>query len=158
MQQCVQKEHEISGRGFDISFSHSIFHQLFYESVWKWILGATFSLDLRITAVNKIPLHIQVIYKESCFSRKTKISTLCNVLPIYGLVVFRFFWMKVHSCRVEIKHKFTTYSVWSKLWSLGISSKLKVQSCKLRKHGKMIAYVFQKYPENFLFQLFIVRQ
>ena len=31
---------------------------------------------------------------------------------------------------------------------------LKVQSCKLKKHWWMIAYVFQKYPENFAFQQF----
>ena len=33
---------------------------------------------------------------------------------------------------------------------------LKVQSCKLKKHWKMIAYVFQKYLGNFAFQLFII--
>ena len=33
---------------------------------------------------------------------------------------------------------------------------LKVESCKLKKHWQMIAYVFQKYPENFAFQLFII--
>ena len=35
---------------------------------------------------------------------------------------------------------------------------LKVQSCKLKKHCKMIAYMFQKPPENFAFQLFIILQ
>ena len=34
---------------------------------------------------------------------------------------------------------------------------LKVQSCKLKKHW-MITYVFQKYPENFTFQLIIIFQ
>ena len=32
---------------------------------------------------------------------------------------------------------------------------LKVQSCKLKEHWYMIAYVFQKYPENVAVQLFI---
>ena len=35
---------------------------------------------------------------------------------------------------------------------------LKVQSCKLKKHRYMIAYVFQKYPGNFVFQLFLILQ
>ena len=37
-----------------------------------------------------------------------------------------------------------------------ISIDLKVQSFKLKKHWQMIAYVLQKYPENFAFQLFII--
>ena len=35
---------------------------------------------------------------------------------------------------------------------------LKVQSCKWKKQGQMIAYVFRKYPENFAVQLFIILQ
>ena len=35
---------------------------------------------------------------------------------------------------------------------------LQVQSSKLKKHRLMIAYVFQKYPENFAMQLFIIFQ
>ena len=35
---------------------------------------------------------------------------------------------------------------------------LEVQSSKLKKHRYMMAYVFQKYPENFPFQLFIILQ
>ena len=35
---------------------------------------------------------------------------------------------------------------------------LKVQSRKLKKHWQMIAYVFQKHPENFALQLFIILQ
>ena len=42
------------------------------------------------------------------------------------------------------------------IWSVYSSKKLifyisKVKSCKLKNHLKMIAYVFQKYPENFAF-------
>ena len=33
---------------------------------------------------------------------------------------------------------------------------LKVQSCKLKKHRQMIAYMFQTCPENFTFQLFLI--
>ena len=32
----------------------------------------------------------------------------------------------------------------------------KQQSCKMKKHGKMIGYMFQKYLENSTFQLFII--
>ena len=38
------------------------------------------------------------------------------------------------------------------------SKTLKVQSCKLKKHWWMIAYMLQKCPENFAFQLFIILQ
>ena len=31
-----------------------------------------------------------------------------------------------------------------------------VQSFKLKTHEEVIAYMFQKYPENFAFQLFII--
>ena len=41
----------------------------------------------------------------------------------------------------------------SVMWKL-----LKVLSCKLKKHGWMIAYVFQKCAESFAFQLFILLQ
>ena len=35
-------------------------------------------------------------------------------------------------------------------------SQKKVESFKLKKHWQMIAYVFQKYPENFAFQPFLI--
>ena len=35
---------------------------------------------------------------------------------------------------------------------------LKLQSCKLKKHQLMIVYVFQKYRENFAFQIYIILQ
>ena len=35
---------------------------------------------------------------------------------------------------------------------------LKVQLCKLKKHWQMVAYMFQKYPEIFTYQLFIILQ
>ena len=35
---------------------------------------------------------------------------------------------------------------------------LKVQSWKLRKQWYIVASVYQKYPENFAFQLFIILQ
>ena len=35
---------------------------------------------------------------------------------------------------------------------------LKVQSCKLKKHWKMIAGLFQKYPKNFAFHLLVILQ
>ena len=47
-------------------------------------------------------------------------------------------------------------NVWEKpFWK---KDTLKAQSCKLKKHWQMIAYVFQKYPENFAFQLYIILQ
>ena len=39
-----------------------------------------------------------------------------------------------------------------------ISEALKIQPCELKKHSLMIAYMFQKYPENFAFQLLIILQ
>ena len=42
------------------------------------------------------------------------------------------------------------------VWSHLLKKSLEVQLCKLKKHWYMIAYVFQKYPKNFTFQLFII--
>ena len=45
--------------------------------------------------------------------------------------------------RVVINNKHFTYELLHDL-----DTDLKAQSCKLKKHCQMIAYAFQKYPEN----------
>ena len=37
-----------------------------------------------------------------------------------------------------------------------VCTSLKAQSCKLKKHRQMIAYMFQSSPENFTFLLFVI--
>ena len=56
---------------------------------------------------------------------------------------------------ISFEFFFVTMSVYE-IENPEISIDLKVQSFKLKKHWQMIAYVLQKYPENFAFQLFII--
>ena len=56
---------------------------------------------------------------------------------------------------ISFEFFFVTMSVYE-IENPEISIDLKVQSFKLKKHWQTIAYLLQKYPENFAFQLFII--
>ena len=45
-----------------------------------------------------------------------------------------------------------------KIMSASNKKHLKIQPCKFKKHWYMIVYVFQKYPKNFAFKLFLILQ
>ena len=45
-----------------------------------------------------------------------------------------------------------------KIMSASNKKHLKIQPCKFKKHWYMIVYVFQKYPKNFPFKLFLILQ
>ena len=99
---------------------------------------------------------IMLIETSCLYADRDIIQMLLAVALIHiSIFILRQFLYLLHLCPYLHLDNFYCICVICFSFSSPFSLRLKLQSYKLKKHWN-VAYVFQKYPENFAFQLFII--
>ena len=137
----------------------------FTNSPGKHLWGSCFIVQLSVLEFQadfRKRLYLVPCEKWCMSNKKTpKISSFKCWVSLFSVIPFktyhRHFKLEIVSKQVTLKYKLKDGDI-NILQHICIRVKLKIQSCISKKHWQMIAYVFQKYPGNFAFQIFKISQ
>ena len=127
---------------------------------WSWKISAIFSLDGTFTELLSIvetTCYANEFRDENCSSGEVGEQRQCQNGSCVGLDGRRYlpneYEIVYRNCTLIDFCPYPPRKHFKRFWG---EVNLKVQSCKLIKHWYMLAYVFEKYPVSFTFQLFII--